>query len=54
MLGINWIKLIFGYLYFSPIIFQKYKKSGQLEIRLSVLYNKTVCLSIIMVYICCI
>jgi len=26
MLGINCIKLMFGYLYFSPIIFQKYNK----------------------------
>ena len=38
MLGINCIKLIFGYLYYSPNNFPKiYKKlGGQLEIRLSV------------------
>jgi len=38
MLGINCIKLIFGYLYFSPNTFPKIKKKlgVQLEIRLSV------------------
>ena len=37
MLGINCIKLIFGYLYFSPNTFPKIKQrlGGQLEIRLN-------------------
>jgi len=37
MLGINCIRLIFGYLYFSPNTFPKInqKLGGQLEIRLS-------------------
>jgi len=39
MLGINCIKLLFGYLYFSSNTFPKIKQKlgGQLEIRLSVI-----------------
>jgi len=45
MLGINCIKLIFGYLYFSSSTFPKiYQKlDGQLEIRLHVVRDMGVC-----------
>jgi len=46
MLGINCIKLIFGYLYLSPNAFPKILQNcgGQLEIRVSVLpYNLLTC-----------
>ena len=36
MLGINCIKLLFGYLYFSPNTFPKIKLGVQLEIHLSI------------------
>jgi len=44
MLGINCIKLTFGYLNFSPKTFPKIqqKLGGQLEIRLSVYYINSI------------